>query len=81
MVVEYLEDYDFSLQYHPGKANVVADALYRKLHGVLASLALEGWKGASTIEGYVLQYYEDGNISLIYNVTTTPSLLQHAKET
>ena len=25
--VEYLEDYDFSLNYHPGKANVVADAL------------------------------------------------------
>ena len=25
--MEYLEDYDFTLQYHPGKANVVADAL------------------------------------------------------
>ncbi|XP_027351223.1 uncharacterized protein LOC113862333 [Abrus precatorius] len=25
--VEFLKDYDFQLQYHPGKANVVADAL------------------------------------------------------
>ena len=25
--IEYLEDYDFTLHYHPGKANVVADAL------------------------------------------------------
>ena len=25
--MEFLEDYDFSLYYHPGKANVVADAL------------------------------------------------------
>ena len=25
--MEFLKDYDFSLQYHPGKANVVADAL------------------------------------------------------
>ncbi|MGI4715133.1 Ty3/Gypsy family RNase HI domain-containing protein, partial [Klebsiella pneumoniae] len=25
--MEYLEQYDFDLQYHPGKANVVADAL------------------------------------------------------
>ena len=25
--MEYLEDYDFTLHYHPGKANVVADAL------------------------------------------------------
>ena len=25
--MEYLEDYDFALHYHPGKANVVAGAL------------------------------------------------------
>ena len=28
--IEYLEDYDYNLQYHPGKANVIADALNRK---------------------------------------------------
>ena len=28
--MEFLEDYDFTLHYHPGKANVVADALGRK---------------------------------------------------
>ena len=37
--IEYLEDYDFTLHYHPGKANVVADALSRKSRGVLASVA------------------------------------------
>ena len=31
--VEYLEDYDFTLHYHPGKANVVADALSWKSRG------------------------------------------------
>ena len=25
--MEYLEDYEFTLHYHPGKENVVADAL------------------------------------------------------
>ena len=37
--MEYLENYDFTLHYHPGKENVVADALNRKSRGVLASIA------------------------------------------
>ncbi|MCI63883.1 hypothetical protein A2U01_0085140, partial [Trifolium medium] len=28
--LEFLKDYDFELSYHPGKTNVVADALSRK---------------------------------------------------
>ena len=32
--MEYMEDYDFTLHYHPGKANVVADALNKKSRGV-----------------------------------------------
>ena len=36
--MEYQEDYDFALHYHPGKANVAADAFSRKSQGVLASV-------------------------------------------
>ena len=28
-----------------------------------------------------MQYYEDENMALVYNITATPSLLQYAKET
>jgi len=28
--MEFLKEYEFELQYHPGKANVVADALSQK---------------------------------------------------
>ena len=41
--MEYLEDYDFTLHYHLGKAKVVADELSRKSRGVLASVASREW--------------------------------------
>jgi hypothetical protein len=37
--MELLKDYDCTILYHPGKANVVADALSRKSMGSLAHLA------------------------------------------
>ena len=42
--MEYLEDYDFTLHYHLGKANVVADALSRKSRGVVVTVASREWQ-------------------------------------
>ena len=38
---EYLKDFDFQLIYHPGKANVVADALSRKTLHMCALMVKE----------------------------------------
>ena len=47
--MDYLEDYDFTLHYHPGKANVMADALSRKSQGILASVASREWQMLETV--------------------------------
>ena len=38
--MEFLKDYDTNIQYHPCKANVVANTLGRK-YGMVASIEIE----------------------------------------
>ena len=47
--MEFLEDYDFTLHYHPSKENVVADALCRKSRGEFASIASREWRMLETV--------------------------------
>ena len=56
--MEFLEDYDFTLDYHPGKANVVADALNKKSRGTLDSIAFREWLMLETVGQFGLQYRE-----------------------
>jgi hypothetical protein len=63
--LELIKDYDLEVHYHPGKANIVVDALSRKVHcNYLPVVPLNG---------------EESNIRVtldvaLYNVTLTPSL-------
>ena len=50
--MEYLEDYDFTLHYHPGKENVVADALSWMSQGVLAIIASREWQMIKTVRQF-----------------------------
>ena len=54
--IEYLEHYDFTLHYHYGKANVVADALSQKSQGVLTSVASREWQMLVNVGQFRLQY-------------------------
>ena len=77
--MEFLEDYDFTLHYHPGKANVVADALSRKSRGALASIASREWRMLETVGQFGLQYI-DQTQGTLRSLVATPSLLSRVIE-
>ena len=77
--MEFLEDYYFTLHYHPGKENVVADALSRKSWGALASIASREWRMLETVGQFGLQYNERSQGKL-GSLVATPSLLSRVIE-
>ena len=77
--MEYLEDYDFTLQYHLGKANVVAEALSRKSQGVLDSVASREWQILEVVGQFGLQYRDQAH-GVLGSLVATPSLLSKVIE-
>ena len=77
--MEFLEDYEFTLYYHPGKANVVVDVFSRKSWGALTSIASREWKMLKTVEHFGLQYSEQAQGTL-GGLVATPSLLSRVIE-
>ena len=77
--MEFLEDYDFTLHYHPGKANVVADALSRKSRGALAIIASRERRMLDTVGQFGLQYSEQAQGTL-GSLVATLSLLSRVIE-
>ena len=77
--MEYLEDYDFTLHYHPGKANVVVDALNRKSREVLANVASREWQILETMGQFRLQYSDQAQ-GVLGSLVATPSLLSRVIE-
>ena len=77
--MEYLEDYDFTLHYFPGKANVMVDALSRKSRGVLASLVSREWQMLETMGQFRLQY-SDQTQDILGSLVAMSSLLNRLIE-
>ena len=77
--MDYLEDYDFTLHYHPGKAKVVDDALSRKPRGIMTSIASREWQMLETVGQFRLQYSDQAQ-GLLGSLVVTTSLLSRVIE-
>ena len=77
--MEFLEDYDFTLHYHRGKENVVADALSWKSRGALASITSREWRMLETVGQIGLQYRKQAQGTL-GSLVATPSPLSRVIE-
>src|SRR3954464_13164113 len=75
--LELIKDYDLSLQYHPGKANFVADALSRKVfvNGLTKGELLDDlWAQFRDLR---LEIVPEGHLMSLY---VQPTLLDKIKE-
>jgi hypothetical protein len=63
--LELIKDYELEVYYHPGKANVIADALSRKAHcNCLPAVCLTGEQSSTRVLPNLL----------LFNITLTPTL-------
>nr|GFB97070.1 hypothetical protein [Tanacetum cinerariifolium] len=76
--LELLKDYDTNIQYHPGNANVVADALSRK-SGMIAGIKVEE-EIIRDLERLDIEIYVRGQHGYWASLRIEPDLISRIKE-
>ncbi|XP_015159649.1 uncharacterized protein [Solanum tuberosum] len=76
-LLELIKDYDCTIYYHPGKANVVVDALSRKS---FASISLSPLPLLLELRAMNVCFTLDSNGSVIANLQVKPILLEQVKK-
>lgn len=67
--MEFLKDYDCIIQYHPSKANVVADALSRKEPVCVAGMMVFEWKLIEAFSLITVEATPTGNSAFVASLT------------
>ena len=79
--LELMKDYDLTLEYHPGKANRVADALSRKPRMVINGLISVPYEIYVEMKELELIVVKKGSYDSVLNaMSTTPSLHEEIRE-
>ena len=74
--MELLSDYDIDIQYHPGKANKVADALSRKIYDTLAVMRMLPGELAREIKDFEMMIVQ-GRMA---NLKVRPTILEDIRK-
>lgn len=78
--MEFIEDYDFELHYHPGKANVMADALSRKSISDVACIAIREWEMLGALGEFDLLLGKSIETVALFSVVAQPTLVTQVLE-
>ncbi|XP_059658489.1 uncharacterized protein LOC132304787 [Cornus florida] len=73
--MEKLKDFDMTLQYHPGKANMVADALSQKPRGLVAFMMIQEWMMLEALAEFSIMPSSQSTKALLCRLTVQPTLI------